>query len=137
MLRTELNANVEHAESSELYKLADRKLLYNEVALEAARALAKSMDLQLNGIQEVSASGQPVQEVPKVSEVNLASFFKHTRPATEDFLLCIKDAANTSYRSKYIVDGAFVQSVAAQETEQAKLAPDLTSAFPEVSVHIQ
>lgn len=136
LLSTELNANEALADTSELYKLTLRKSLYNEEALGAATALAKSMDLQLKGIEEVDATGHPLQEIPKVSELNLASFFKHTRPTFDDFLHCIKDA-DGSYRSKYIVVGSFVQSLAVDGTEPTKLAPHKADPVPaEVFVHL-
>lgn len=137
LLATELNANEALADTSELYKLTLRKSLYSGEALGAATALAKSMDLELNGIEEVDATGYPLQVACKVSKLSLASFFKHIRPTTNDFLRCVKHS-DVSYRSKYIVDGSFVHSLADTDPEETKLPPgnaDLTVA--EVSVHLQ
>lgn len=136
LLATELNANEALADTSELYKLTLRKSLYSGEALGAATALAKSMDFELNGIEEVDATGYPLQAACKVSGLSLASFFRHTRPTIDDFLRCVKNS-DGSYRSKYIVDRSFVHSLAGTDPEETKLAPGnagLTVA--EVSVHL-
>lgn len=119
LLSSELDANEEHAHS-ELYKLTVRKFCYNEESLKTARTLARSMDLQLNEIEEVDSAGNPLHPVPKLSDLAFKSSFNHTRPSIGEFLLCIKNAP-ISYRSKYIAGDSFVQpAIEFRAIEQTK-----------------
>lgn len=92
------------------------------------------MDLQLNGIEEVDAAGNPLHNLLKVSELDVGPFFNHTRPTIDEFLLCIQDAI-ASYRSKYIAGGSFVQpSLEFRAIAETKPVVDDSNASNDVSV---